>query len=142
MLITGANEHRESVIKLLDSAKLPAQDLPVSLDSFFVAIEHDEVIGAAGLEIYGNYGLLRSLVVLPGYQDQGIAGRLVAKVEDFAGQNNLKAVYLLTETAFGYFNRKGYEKIIREDVPVPVQASTEFSHVCPVSAIVMKKELI
>jgi amino-acid N-acetyltransferase len=50
-------------------------------------------------------------------------------------------LYLLTETASEYFEAKGYERISREDAPAALSASSEFSHVCPVSAIVMKKPL-
>jgi amino-acid N-acetyltransferase len=49
---------------------------------------------------------------------------------------------LLTETAPGYFETKGYQQITRADVPEEVQQSSEFSHVCPQSAIVMKKIIL
>jgi amino-acid N-acetyltransferase len=45
----------------------------------------------------------------------------------------------LTETADKYFNKKGYRAIAREQVPEQIKASSEFNHVCPVSAVVMKK---
>ena len=50
-------------------------------------------------------------------------------------------MYMFTETAPQYFERKGYEKISRDSVPKSIHASSEFSSVCPVSAIVMKKSL-
>jgi amino-acid N-acetyltransferase len=143
MLITKAGNYRENVIQLLTAVKLPVEDLPLSLENFYVVVDNsNEVIGVAGLEIYGDYGLLRSLAILPEHRDQGIAGQLLERVENLALLNNLKAIYLLTETAPEYFSRKGYARITRADVPEGVQASSEFSHVCPVSAIVMKKELI
>lgn len=143
MLITKAENYRGNVIQVLTAVKLPVEDLPSSLENFYVVVDNsNEVIGVAGLEIYGDYGLLRSLAILPGYRDQGIAGQLLERVESLATLNNLKAICLLTETAPEYFGRKGYAKITRADVPEAVQASSEFSHVCPVSAIVMKKELI
>ena len=67
---------------------------------------------------------------------------LVARLESEAKSSGIEALYLLTETADKYFAKKGYTAISREIVPVEIKSSSEFSHVCPVSAIVMKKELI
>jgi amino-acid N-acetyltransferase len=143
MLIAKAGNYRENVIQLLTAVKLPVEDLPLSLENFYVVVDNSNVvIGVAGLEIYGGYGLLRSLAILPEYRDQGIANQLLERVENLALLNNLKAICLLTETAHEYFSRKGYARIARADVPEAVRASSEFSHMCPVSAIVMKKELI
>lgn len=140
--ITKASDsHRAMVIALLLSEKLPVEDLPASLKNFFVALTEDKVIGAIGLEPYGNYALLRSMVVSKAYRDKKIAFSLVEKLEDYSKTLGVRAMYLLTETAPGYFEKKGYQKINREEVPAALQASSEFSHVCPVSTIVMKKEL-
>jgi amino-acid N-acetyltransferase len=141
MEIKNALNYRESIALLLKAEKLPVGDLPDIPDNFVVAVQNDKVVGAAGLEIYGDYGLLRSLVVHPGFRDQGIAAKLVKNIEDRASSKGLKAIYLLTETATGYFLKKNYQKITRADVPAEVQLSSEFSYACPQSAIVMKKNL-
>lgn len=141
MIINQAKNYREDIITLLSSEKLPAGDLPATLENFLMAVQDDELIGVIGLEIYSNYGLLRSLVVKPAFRNQNIAGKLIAQIETLAGSKDLKTIFLLTETATDYFARKGYEKISRNDVPEEVQQSSEFSHVCPQSAIVMKKDI-
>jgi amino-acid N-acetyltransferase len=141
MIITQAKNYREDIISLLSSEKQPAGDLPAILENFLIAVQDDELIGVIGLEIYGNYGLLRSLAVKPAFRYQSIASKLIAQIEALTVSKGLKAVFLLTETAADYFSRKGYEKITRNDVPKEVQQSSEFSHVCPQSAIVMKKEI-
>ena len=141
MLISKAKSYREYIVTLLLSEKLPADDLPEILENFLVATQDDELIGVIGLEIYGNYGLLRSLAVKPAFRSQNIAGKLIRQVETLAASKGLKAIFLLTETAPDYFARKGYERITRNDVPDEVQQSSEFSHVCPQSAIVMKKDI-
>ncbi len=140
--ITKADNHyRQSIVSLLQSEKLPVDDLPSQLDNFFVAIEVDKVIGAIGLEQYDNCGLLRSMVVNNEYRNQSIASRLVRELEENAQNLGIDCIYLLTESAPGYFERKGYKKVSRTDVPELIQASSEFSSVCPVSAIAMKKEI-
>src|SRR5882757_6609540 len=103
MQIKKAGNYKESVIQLLSSANLPVEDLPASLENFFVAVDDDNlIIGVAGLEIYGDYSLLRSMAVSPEYRNQGIATRLLATVEAVAALKKIKAVCLLTETASEY----------------------------------------
>ncbi|WP_426671433.1 arsenic resistance N-acetyltransferase ArsN2 [Mucilaginibacter sp. McL0603] len=141
MEIKEATNYRQSITSLLSSEKLPVDDLPASLDNFIVAIQNYDVIGAAGLEVYGDYGLLRSLAVSPALRGQGIANELLQQIETLAGSKGLKSIFLLTETAPEYFDRKNYTKITRADVPAEVQQSSEFSYACPQTAIVMKKTL-
>lgn len=141
MITDQAQHYKDQVTALLAAEKLPVADLPHTLDNFVVAIEDAAVIGVAGLEIYGNYGLLRSLAVSADYRGNGIAAKLLGQIEALAALKALKEIYLLTETAPGYFEGKGYGKITRADVPTEVQGSSEFSHVCPQSAIVMKKSI-
>jgi amino-acid N-acetyltransferase len=141
MQINEAINYKAGIVSLLIDEKLPVSDLPASLENFLVVLQDDQVIGVAGLEIYGDYGLLRSLAVNPAFRSQGVAGKLLSQIEALAISKGLSTMYLLTETAPDYFDRKGYAKIIRNDVPVEVQQSSEFSFVCPQSAIVMKKTL-
>ena len=135
----GNNGHRKSIITLLQSGNLPVEDLPAHLDNFFIALDYDKVVGAVGLEKYNNCGLLRSLVVNKVYRNEKIAGKLVKQVEEKAKDLGVDCIYLLTETAPDYYTKKGYEKIKREEVPADLQSSSEFTHVCPQSAIVMHK---
>lgn len=134
--------HRPAIVQLLQSEKLPVEDLPGSLDHFFVAMDNESVVAAIGLERYGDGGLLRSLVVENAYRNLHLASQLIKQLETAAAAIGINNMYLLTETAPAYFEKKGYQKIAREEVPVALQASSEFSHVCPVSAIVMKKALL
>ena len=134
--------HRPAIVQLLQSEKLPVEDLPAKLDHFFVAMDNESVVAAIGLEHYGDGGLLRSLVVDNAYRNLHLASQLIKQLETAAAAIGINNMYLLTETAPAYFEKKGYQKIAREEVPVALQASSEFSHVCPVSAIVMKKALL
>jgi amino-acid N-acetyltransferase len=141
MKIENAANYREEVITLLIAQNLPVTDLPPTLDNFLVVLQNDEVIGVAGLEVYGNYGLLRSLAVHPDFRGQGIADQLLQDILALALSKDITTLYLLTETAPLYFERKGFTSIKRAEVPDGIQQSSEFSHVCPQSAIVMKKNI-
>jgi amino-acid N-acetyltransferase len=142
IVITAAEpKHRQAIIALLLSERLPVEDLPVNLQNFFIATDNTIIIGTIGLEVYGRDGLLRSLVVKPEYRKMKIAVGLINTIEKLGESLGLKSIYLLTETARDYFAGKGYELMERKDAPQLLQQSTEFSHMCPASAVLMKKTL-
>lgn len=62
-MIENAVNNKKNVIDLLESENLPVKDLPLSLKNFFLVRDNAMAIGVVGLEIYGRYGLLRSLLV-------------------------------------------------------------------------------
>lgn len=140
-ILHANNQQRQRVISLLEEEKLPVSDLPDSLDQFFVALDGERVIGSIGIERFEHFGLLRSLVVNKEFRNRNIASLLTETLEKFAKSTGVDSLYLLTETAPRYFEKKGYRIIKREEVPAAVQISSEFSHVCPQSAVVMKKTL-
>ena len=141
MRIENAAPYRQQIIDLLAANNLPFGDLPDNLQNFLVALNNSSVVGSIGIEEYGGYGLLRSLAVDKAFRDKKIGNELLQEIEALAISKNLTGIYLLTETAPEYFKRYGYGVIDRNDIPVAIQASSEFSHVCPVSAIAMKKDL-
>lgn len=140
-IVKATEQSRVEIICLLQSQNLPSQDLPADLSDFYVALEEEKVIGLIGLERYDQYGLLRSMVVHPDHRNKQLAGTLVTMLEKDAHALGIKTLYLLTETADKYFSKKGYQTITRNEVPDVLKQSSEFSHVCPVSATVMKKKL-
>jgi arsenate reductase (thioredoxin) len=131
-----------SIKKLLSSEKLPVDDIDTSLKNFFLAVDGNEIAGVIGLEVYSEYGLLRSMITSPSYRNKGIGGKLVQQLFQYAQSLKLKKIYLLTETAEKYFANKGFTVVQRDNVPEAVKQSQEFSHVCPATATVMKKEIL
>jgi amino-acid N-acetyltransferase len=140
-IVKAKEDQRQSIISLLQAEKLPTEDLPASLNNFFVALKDDGVVAAIGLEQYGNCGLLRSMVVNKEHRNNSIASALVKELENASIALGIDCIYLLTETAPLYFERKGYRTVTRDETPEAIKASSEFRNVCPVSAIVMKKNL-
>lgn len=134
-------KYRGALISLLQSEGLPVQDLPQDLSNFYMATDNGSIVGAIGLEIYDRSGLLRSLVVKPEYRKMKIAGSLVNELQKQAKSFGLKEIYLLTETAGNYFSKIGFEETSRDEAPAVLKQSTEFSHVCPGTAIFMKKKI-
>lgn len=124
---------------LLASESLPQVESGDPFDFYCKVVgDENQIVGAIGMEIYGPYGLLRSLVVGTDFRNEGLAENLVASVIDFARKSNVKEIYLLTNTAEKYFAKKGFKCTKRDMVPIDIKKSKEFSSLCPASSIVMK----
>jgi amino-acid N-acetyltransferase len=134
-------EEKELVIRLLREADLLTEDLPDGLPNFLLAKEEETLVGVAGLEQFGQVGLLRSVAVSPAHQGKGIAGRMVGQLLANADEQELQAVYLITTTADHYFDRYGFTAVDRRQVPDAIQQTRQFSGLCPSSAVVMKRTL-
>jgi len=127
---------------LLQAERLPHEDLTTRhLDNFLVLRDGAALWAVAGLERHGRDGLLRSVTVAPACRRGGLGGAMVGAAEGRARALGLGALYLLTTTAADFFARRGYRRIAREDAPAPLQASREFSALCPASATCMVKSL-
>lgn len=124
-----------SVQGLLDAAELPLAGLTQQFPAAYVVARREgEIIGVAGLERYGEVGLLRSLAVAPAHRSAGTGRLLVAEMLASARASRLRAVYLLTTTARDYFTKFGFAPASRADVPAALGASEEFARACPESA--------
>ena len=127
-------------LDLLGRSELAEQDVAEGWGHYFVVREDDgRVVGLAGLEVYGEDGLLRSVAVDPDYRGQGLAASLVEAVLERAQRIHLRAVYLLTATARDYFARHGFVDCPREEAPPGVRESWEYRSGCPTTAAFMKR---
>ncbi len=135
----ASHADHEAVTTLLRGLELPTAGVADWLDRFWIA-EHDNlVVGVAGMERYGDGGLLRSVAVAHAWRDSGIGRTLVDRVVAEGRAAGVREVYLLTTTAEHYFPRLGFACVGRETVPAAVRASVEFTGACPDSAVVMRK---
>ena len=127
---------------LLTDNGLPVQDLDSAVVAFLVADDGGPIAGVVGLQIFGDIGLLRSLVVRGEHRGGGTGGRLVDAVESEASRRGLRQLVLLTQTAAEFFARRGYQVIDRAHAPAAVQTSAEFTSLCPASASCLSKPLL
>jgi amino-acid N-acetyltransferase len=121
---------------LLAAQQLPIDDLDDSTITLVGAFVNDALVGVIGLQACDDVAMLRSLAVDPAHRDRGIAGALCERVFVLAGERDL---YLLTESADGYFARLGFEPVERAAVPAAIRATQQFSALCPSSARVMRR---
>lgn len=129
------------VTRLLESASLPTLGVAEHLAHFLVSEQDGIIVGAIGLEVYGDTALLRSAVVTPALQNKGIGSMLYKSNLDQARLLGVQRLVLLTNTAEEYFARKGFRKIDQKSVTGPVTASAEFTGACPSHAACMELNL-
>ena len=134
-------EDLASVLALLGRHGLPLDGASGLGDTLVVARLNGQIVGAAGLELYADGALLRSVVVDASAQGQGLGQRLTEAALTLAGEHGVTVVFLLTTTAERFFPRFGFERINRDDVPESVRQSVEFQSACPASAVVMRRRM-
>jgi amino-acid N-acetyltransferase len=94
-----------------------------------------------GMEVYGDQALLRSLVVSERLRNIGIGRALVERAEVYAREQGAREIYLLTNSAERFFSVNGYVRTTREKAPPSIEATREFSELCPASSVFMVKSL-
>jgi amino-acid N-acetyltransferase len=129
-----------AIAALLSQHGLPTEGAADHLAHFIVAEEAGGIAGVAGLELYGDAALLRSVAVAePG---AGLGSVLVRAAITQARASGVHDVILLTTTAARFFPRFGFERIGREAVPAALLASSEFRGACPASAETMALRIV
>ncbi len=139
-ILPATQSNLSLAIDILRQNNLPVDDINESTKLFLLYCEN-EITGTIGLEIHGHYGLLRSLSVTREKRKNGSGSHLLNFIEKFAVDSGVKSIYLLTTTASHFFSKKGYVTISRNAVVDEIKKTSEFSMVCPSSAIVMCKNL-
>ncbi|WP_027883377.1 arsenic resistance N-acetyltransferase ArsN2 [Meiothermus rufus] len=134
---TATSAELPQVRALLEAAHLPTQGLEAHILNFILALDSEQVVGCAGLEIHQDSGLLRSVVVAPGYQGHGIGTKLTQGILELAQHKKLTSLSLLTTTAQGFFTRFGFTPVERSELPQSLWASAELQGACPKTAVAM-----
>ena len=84
-------------------------ELALLLPNYFVADDAGQIIGCAALEIYSaKLAELRSLVVAPGYQGQGVGKQLVEACVSKAREENVLEVMAITSSE-EFFRTCGFD---------------------------------
>ena len=131
----------ETLKGFLHSNKLPFEDIILNGNEFFIYENGGDLIGSCGLEFYGDYALLRSLATKTAVRGTGLGKEILKDIIGVAKKKSVKTIYLLTETAPVFFEKNGFRKQSREEAPTEIKSSSEFSSVCPVSAVLMYLEI-
>lgn len=127
----------DQVSALLRENGLPTAGVEALLPNLLVIREGRRIIGCAGLEIYGQAGLLRSVAVSRDRRNKGIGTLLTRAVLDLAREKQIRRLFLLTTTASGFFQKLGFREVEKKAVDSAVKNSLEFSSLCPETAVAM-----
>jgi len=112
--------------RLLAAEWLPPMAIQEFLESFWVLENEGRVAGAAGIEIYGEAAVLRSVVVAPELRGTGEGDRLVRTGLDDARDHSARRVYLFTMHAAPFFARYGFEPVMTDDFEPAVRESWQY----------------
>ena len=141
MIESATERDLPEIHALLERLHLPLAGVDEHLATMLVAREGEAIVGTAGLELYLEGALLRSVAVEPGRQGKQLGHQLTDAALHLATSHGQETVFLLTTTADRFFPKFGFEQITRDQVPPSVRESVEFQTACPASAIVMRKQL-
>jgi amino-acid N-acetyltransferase len=140
MIPVKDDKTRREVIDLLVKSNLPVEDLDEN-KNLYAMIEDEHIVGTGGLEFFGDCALVRSVSIKEEERGRGLGKSINRYLEKIAKENGVHYLYLLTTTAREFFTKEGYETIGREIVPDTIKTTSEFSSVCPSTAVVMKKKI-
>jgi amino-acid N-acetyltransferase len=139
--VPARSEDWSKVRELLLSQGLPEAGAFEHLGSFVVIWTAGTIVGTAGVEVYTDAGLLRSVAVQPDSWKKGLGTLLTVAAVERARQLGVHDLYLLTTTATAFFQRQGFELVSRSVLPAVLGASRELQGACPASAVAMRRTI-
>ena len=132
----------DELLKLLESCDLLVSDIVLSNSLYFFGYhQNEELVGVVGLEHFGTVALLRSLAVSVELRGSGLGRTLVQFAESEARSMGVIDLFLLTETAEQFFTKLSYQLLSRENAPLVIKNTAQFSTLCPATSSFMSKPL-
>ena len=131
----------DGIADLLAVNDLPHQSLSASPGEFVAGYADGDLVCGGGVELYDADAMLRSVVVAESHRSRGYGAALCERLETLASDAGAAESYLLTTTAAGFFEGRGYVEVPREAVPAAVLDSPLVAEHCPASATCMHRSL-
>jgi len=123
---SARHEDIPAIESLLATESLPLTPIAAFLDGFSVLESDRDILGSAGIEMYGEAAFLRSVVVAQSVQGTGMGDRLVRSALDYAQRTGAQRVYLFTMDAANFFARFGFVAISMDDFETAVRAAPQY----------------
>ncbi|WP_093007702.1 arsenic resistance N-acetyltransferase ArsN2 [Sphingomonas palmae] len=124
----------------LEMAGLPTDDLDGPDRLFFRLSDGHGPVGYIGLEGNGPDRLLRSLVVMRRHRGHGHGRELVRRLGRVC-DGAVKRLHLLTTGAAPFFRSLGFVDAERGTAPQAIAYTSQFTSLCPSSAIYLVKDI-
>ncbi|WP_124728503.1 GNAT family N-acetyltransferase [Staphylospora marina] len=121
------------VRRLLKEAGLNDRGIEPHIRHFFVVERPEtegvpEMVGAVGMEVYGEFGLIRSFVLKRGPWNGKVGVQMMKFLMEYAKELKLSRVYLLAGASSSFFREWGFEETDRESLPEALQKSEHLGH--------------
>jgi amino-acid N-acetyltransferase len=127
IVISPATNADVDVIKaLLALSGMSGEGVDEHWKTFVIARDGERVVGCGGAQAYQFAALIRSVTVVPDYRRSGIGRRIVRQLLDRLASRGLREFYLLTTDAEGYFKKRGFKTVDRDEVHPQIVATREF----------------
>lgn len=125
----GQPADSDQLAALVVAGELPPFFLEPYIEGFLV-IEHDgRLVGAGGLEFYGDDAIIRSVVTDPGVRGLGLGRDIARMLEDDAEASGARDVYLFTLHAWEFWKRLGYADLPLDRWPAIVRENWQYQFV-------------
>jgi amino-acid N-acetyltransferase len=126
------------VKELLTQNNLPTEGVDEHWRTFIIARAGADIVGCGGAEAYQFAALIRSIAVEDAWRGRGLGRRITRQLLDRLASRGLREFYLLTTSAEGYFRKRGFKSIDRDEIHPQILASRELQGACPSDAICMR----
>lgn len=124
-----------TLLSTLQAADLPIEDLDQPGRTLFRFDRDGELVGFGGFESYGRDALLRSVVVVPEHQGEGLGTEIAWQLLGLARGKGAERAYLLTTTAGGFFSQLGFAEVSRTSAPESILATHQAATICSTAAM-------
>lgn len=128
-----------ALLALLEHVRLPTADLNEGAAEYFAL--GSPPVACGGIVYCDAHALLRSVAVADAARKSGKGRAIVNHLLERARLNNLRDMWLLTETAEPFFAALGFERRARDEAPSAIRATSQFSRLCPSSSTLMHRSL-
>jgi len=125
------------VAALLASAGLPAAGAQERIGETVVSTTGARIDATSCLQDVGGVGILRSVAVRPELRGKGLGMLAVAAAVGEGRRRRVAEVGLFTETAEPFFERLGFRRVERKELPESIAASAHAAEECAASATPM-----
>ena len=126
-------------LDLLRRTQLPTEGVVDHFGNYVVVRDEGHLVGLAGIEVCGQDGLLRSVVVDPDYRGEGAGRSLIDTALALARRMGLGTLYVLTTSARDYFALHGFADCPRDQAPPGIRETWEFRIGCPSTSAFMRR---
>lgn len=129
VLRRGARDDIPALSGLIVSGELPPFFLEEVIDGFLVIEQAGRLVGAGGLEFYGDDAVIRSVVVDPAGRGLGLGLDIARLLEEDAFASGARDVYLFTLHAWKFWLKCGFSDLPLDQWPENVRENWQYQFV-------------